>query len=258
MNRVEAVRAYADKILSALPPEKRQAAVLHTYGIAECCALIALRRGLDAEIAFVSGLLHDLYAYWVGRYLCHAQSGAEMARPFLRDLYLFSEEEQILILSAVYRHANKELVNGPYDEVLKDADTLQPFLSGSAQAASLPSRLAALLAELRIPHVFSLAPPAVPGKSAAFDRSAFAALAEQLAAKPIRGEKDNRDFVEIIRYFPEASAFDELVNAWCAAFVYHCALQSGLHLPLRQPPASYRFACVAAWLQWGRGQRLSP
>ena len=133
ITRVEAIRAYAGKILSALPPEKRQAAVLHTYGVAECCALLALRRGLDAEIAFVSDLLHDLYACPVGSYLCHAQSGAEMARPFLRDSGLFSKEEQTAILSAVYRHASKELVNGPYDEVLKDADALEPFLNGVAE-----------------------------------------------------------------------------------------------------------------------------
>ena len=62
--------------------------------------------------------------------------------------------------------------------------------------------------------------------------------------------------MRIIRYFPEDSAFDELKNAWCAAFVYHCALEAGLVLPIRTPHnakelADYRFACVQGWYEWG-------
>lgn len=56
-----------------------------------------------------------------------------MARPFLRDSGLFSEEEQTVILSVVYRLASKEPVSGSYDEVLKDADALEPFLNGVAE-----------------------------------------------------------------------------------------------------------------------------
>lgn len=62
--------------------------------------------------------------------------------------------------------------------------------------------------------------------------------------------------MKIIRYFPEETTFAELKNAWCAAFVYHCCLEAGLALPIRVPhnakkTANGRFACVAAWYEWG-------
>jgi hypothetical protein len=58
--------------------------------------------------------------------------------------------------------------------------------------------------------------------------------------------------MDIIKYFPEASAYDELRNYWCAAFVYHCALAAGLEIPIRRPPFKYRFAGVGSWLKWGQ------
>jgi hypothetical protein len=62
--------------------------------------------------------------------------------------------------------------------------------------------------------------------------------------------------MKIIRYYPEETAFDELRNAWCAAFVYHCCLEAGLSLPIRVPhtamkTANSRFAGVGAWYEWG-------
>nr|WP_252187525.1 CHAP domain-containing protein [Anaeromonas gelatinilytica] len=59
--------------------------------------------------------------------------------------------------------------------------------------------------------------------------------------------------MKIIKYYPEITAFDELIYAWCAAFVYHCAILAGLDIPIRyKPMANTRFACVEAWLEWGK------
>ena len=40
----------------------------------------------------------------------------------------FSEEEIDMISHAIYRHSDKDEVDSPFDEVLKDADALQHFL----------------------------------------------------------------------------------------------------------------------------------
>ena len=78
-----------------------------------------------------------------------------------------------------------------------------------------------------------------------------------LAGKNIRGEKTDDFFLDIIRYYPEASAYDELTSAWCAAFVYHCALLAGITLPIRYAPSvPLRFACVGAWYEWGTRHKL--
>ena len=83
-----------------------------------------------------------------------------------------------------------------------------------------------------------------------FMRSKFADLAEAIASQHVCGERDNEVFMNIIKYYPEASAFHELKNYWCASFVYHCALEAGLKLPIKQPPYRYRFAGVGTWYQW--------
>jgi hypothetical protein len=88
-----------------------------------------------------------------------------------------------------------------------------------------------------------------------FNQFNFGDIAEKLASKNISGERNNPDYTEIIKYYPEKSAFDELNHAWCAAFVYHCCIKAGLVLPLRTPQtankiSNYRFACVVAWYEW--------
>lgn len=93
-------------------------------------------------------------------------------------------------------------------------------------------------------------------KNKQFNQMQVGDIAEELAKKKIVGAKDDFDYMEIIRYYPEQYAFDELKNAWCAAFVYHCCIKAGLTLPLRTPnnavmTANYRLVCVFAWYDWG-------
>lgn len=257
MNKIDLVKTYVDGIISGMPSNGMQKyAYTHTYGVAQCCTLLALKRGLDPKLAYVSGLLHDIYAYKTGSYLCHSQSGAEMVRvAFKHEMNnAFTDDEKMIILSAIYHQSNKELVHDAYDEVLKDADVLQPVLNnGCTQIHYLAApRLERILKEFGFsaePETYSVEPTT---EKQYFNRGLFADAAQQLAQLQICGEKTDSNFMEIIRYYPEVSAFDELKNAWCGAFVYHCALKAGMALPIKQPPADCRFAGVGAWVQWGR------
>ena len=63
-NRLEAVREAVDAILLNCPdPLQVRDGAVHLYGVAQACALIALRRGEDAELAAIAGMLHDLSTY---------------------------------------------------------------------------------------------------------------------------------------------------------------------------------------------------
>lgn len=256
MNRISMIKQYVDKIIENIPStEERKEAYIHTYGVAQCCSIIAEKRGLNPEIAYISGLLHDIYAYYTESYLCHAQSGADMARPAIRNMDIFSDDEKMIILSAIFYHSNKELIHDEYDEVLKDADILQRYLNDSCSSVfqlAIP-RLNNVLNEFKIhatPIEYGREEERVAKKT--FKKSVFADIAEELAAKSIRGEKDSEIYLDIIKYYPEAAAFDELKNGWCAAFVYHCALKAGVELPIKQPPFKYRFAGVGTWYEWGK------
>ena len=127
-DRLGRVRAYVNSIFDPVEDaDEKRAAYIHSYGVSHCCALFAMKRGLDLELASVIGLLHDVYSYKTGVIAWHAQNGAEMVRvAFKYSLAdLFTDEEQTIIKSAIYHHANKDIVHDEYDEMLKDSDILQ-------------------------------------------------------------------------------------------------------------------------------------
>lgn len=55
------IKQYVDKIIKSIASaEERKNAYIHTYGVAQCCSIIAGRRGLNPELAYISGLLYDI------------------------------------------------------------------------------------------------------------------------------------------------------------------------------------------------------
>ena len=108
--------------------QKRAAAIAHLHGVSLAAVMIAKKRGENPEIAAMAGLLHDLYAYKSGSYDDHARLGAEYAGKILEDLDITTAEETEIICSAIRHHDSKSEVDGPMDEVLKDADVIHHSL----------------------------------------------------------------------------------------------------------------------------------
>ena len=129
MERIGAVQACVDKIVSGQTGKiDIKFGYVHLYSVSQMCALLAKKRQQNVELAVIAGLLHDIYAYQTGSRKDHAHQGAAAARQILQELNLFSEEEINMISQAIYRHSDKDVVDSPFDEVLKDADALQHFL----------------------------------------------------------------------------------------------------------------------------------
>lgn len=258
-DKVSRVRAYVNNIFDHIEDaDEKRAGYVHTYGVSHCCALLAMKRGLNLELATVIGLLHDVYSYKTGVTAWHSQNGAEMVRvAFKHSLVdLFTDEEQTIIKSAIYHHTNKDMVHDAYDEMLKDSDILQRLSFDTTYGWAYGQRLLRTMQELLLlmPQITVL--PQKKAEIIPFSQAIVGDIAETLAEKQITGEKTNTEYMQMIRYFPEESAFDELKNAWCAAFVYHCCHEAGLLLPIRVPHnakkvANCRFACVVAWYEWG-------
>ncbi len=126
MNRIETLREYIDTILLNMDNQNnRRCAYVHLYGVAQSAAVIAKKRGLDVELATMSGMLHDIYSYKVSPASDHAQKGAILARQILSDLSLTDDIETDIICNAIYHHSNKANIDSEYDELLKDADVFQ-------------------------------------------------------------------------------------------------------------------------------------
>ncbi len=264
MDRIGRVRGYVDGVFDHIEDDsEKRAAYVHSYGVSHCCALLAAKRGLNMELAAMIGLLHDVYFYKTGIMAWHSQNGAEMVRVAFKNglIGLFSDEEQTIIQSAIFHHANKDIVHDEYDELLKDSDILQRLSFDTIYGWVNGQRLKRIMQELSLP-----APAIEIRAQQEMERVSFhpfivGDIAETLAEKRIAGEKSDAEYRKLIRYFPEESAFDELKNAWCAAFVYHCCHEAGLSLPIRVPhtakyTANCRFACVAAWYEWGMENRF--
>ena len=129
MERIGAVQGCVDRIVSGQTKEiDIKFGYVHLYSVSQACALLAKKRRQNVELAAIAGLLHDIYAYQTGSRADHAHQGASLAKKILQELKLFSEEEIDMVSGAIYRHSDKDAVDSPFDEVLKDADVLQHFL----------------------------------------------------------------------------------------------------------------------------------
>ena len=108
--------------------QERAKAIAHLHGVSLAAVMIAKKRGENAELAAMAGLLHDLYAYKSGSYQDHAHLGADYARQVLTELEFTSDEETELICSAIWHHDSKDQIDSAFDEVLKDADVIHHSL----------------------------------------------------------------------------------------------------------------------------------
>jgi HD superfamily phosphodiesterase len=129
MSRVKDLQKHIHKVLKGMDDsQKRAAAVAHLHGVSLAAVMIAKKRGENAELAAMAGLLHDLYAYKSGSYDDHAHKGAEYARKLLEELGITSADETDIICSAIWHHDSKAEVDSPMDEILKDADVIHHSL----------------------------------------------------------------------------------------------------------------------------------
>jgi HD superfamily phosphodiesterase len=129
MDRIEILRKYIDEILLDMTDvEERRYAYLHLYGVAQFCTLIALKRGENAELATIAGMLHDIHSYVQMDTKDHAHKGAILAREILTSLQITNDDETKMICDAIYTHSQKEVMHSDFSEVLIDADVFQHCL----------------------------------------------------------------------------------------------------------------------------------
>lgn len=153
MNRLEMLYQRVDAILRTVEDEAWQRKFfVHLYGVAESAALLAKKRGLDAELAIIAGMLHDISAVTSGNYDDHCNLSADMARDILTEMEVFTPEEIQVVYIAIVNHDFRDRVDAPFDEMLKDADILHPYLHSLSWPLNEPTkrRLEQMTTELGI------------------------------------------------------------------------------------------------------------
>ena len=124
INRLEKLRSEIDRLIMIYQPHNSRYFINHLYGVSEYCSLLALKRGLNMELAAASGMLHDIYQVTAGTTNKHAVKGAQVAKSILEDIGLYSDDEIEIITTAITWHSKKKKIHGEYDELLKDADVM--------------------------------------------------------------------------------------------------------------------------------------
>ena len=151
LDRHKLVQNQVDAILLGQSDyEVRRCGYVHLYAVASFCSLLALKRGLPAELAGIAGMLHDIATHKSGDAREHARRGALEAEQILTDMGCFSHEEISAVSTAIANHSTKTEIHDPLSELLKDADVLHHCLHNVDEpiAAHENARLKFLCEEL--------------------------------------------------------------------------------------------------------------
>ena len=131
MSRIKDLQKQVFKVLA--DTDETLKAMAHLHGVSLAAVMIARKRGQDPELAAMTGLLHDLWAYKSGSYDDHAHLGADYARKVLGKLEITTQEETDMICDAIWHHDDKAGIDSEFAEVLKDADVIDHCLSDPAK-----------------------------------------------------------------------------------------------------------------------------
>ena len=109
-SRIEILREYINTRIHSINDFFEQRGYYqHLYGVSNFCALIALKRNQNAELATIAGMLHDIYTYKSKNSNDHAKNGALLAKEILDELNITNGEETNLICTAISKHSEKKI-----------------------------------------------------------------------------------------------------------------------------------------------------
>ena len=123
---------------------------IHLVSCARNGCFLALKRGVDEEIAAIACSVHDYGRIVTGKQESHAAAGYEPLKLFLAESGYFSDAEIELLAVTTRNHSNKAEVGTMLEEIVKDADVLDchqykvPITKDEYKA-----RLAKILVELK-------------------------------------------------------------------------------------------------------------
>lgn len=112
---------------SKVTDSKRESSIVfelkHSSECIQIARILAQKRSLSIDLAEVIAAFHDVYVVVNGKYKNHAKRSALIAEGMLGKTGGFSKESIKIICDAIAHHSEKDkYTNGPYIELIKDAD----------------------------------------------------------------------------------------------------------------------------------------
>jgi uncharacterized protein len=103
----------------------------HMRECARVARVLAAHRRLDPELAACAATVQNIGRVLKGRSDSHAEAGYLPAKQLFTSLRCFTAKEVEILATAVRNHSRKERIDGPMDELTKDADIYVRYLKGS-------------------------------------------------------------------------------------------------------------------------------
>lgn len=103
---------------------------IHLISCAKIGGLLALKRGVDIELAAIACSVHDYGRILSGKQKNHAEAGYEPLKSFLAEIGQFKPHEIEVLAQAARNHSSKEKIGTLLDEIVKDADVLDCYQYG--------------------------------------------------------------------------------------------------------------------------------
>lgn len=138
--------------------------MMHMYSSSQLAKILALRRGMDMELASIAATLHDIAVIVTKKRDNHAERAEKYVRQVIEEfnningekLGKINDEEVELLVKAISQHSNKEeYSDDPFVELLKDIDSLDRYLHGVKSEGEYIHRCNKVFDELGIDLVIS-------------------------------------------------------------------------------------------------------
>jgi len=141
--RLNRILAILQNRIQQLKEEGRELPIvwssMHMYTTMQLAKILALKRGLDPELARLVGAFHDIYSILTGETENHAINAKVFIEEIIQEYNTYwrgnlpeiTENEKNRIISTVENHSNKiDISNDSLTELLRDADSLDSYLHG--------------------------------------------------------------------------------------------------------------------------------
>jgi uncharacterized protein len=103
---------------------------VHLISCGKIGQILAIKRGVDPELAGIACSVHDYGRIVTGKQKNHATNGYEPLKTFLADHGVFSQEEIEVLAQATKNHSSKNEIGTQIEEIVKDADVLDCYQYG--------------------------------------------------------------------------------------------------------------------------------
>ncbi|MFW6310726.1 MAG: HD domain-containing protein [Nanoarchaeota archaeon] len=119
--------------------------------------MLALKRGLDMEVASIAAAFHDIAVVVTKKKKNHAEKSEKIIKDFIyeynqsarKNLPKITEEETDIIIKAARLHSRKEdKSDNPMVELIKDVDSFDRYLHGIKSEGAYLERCIKVIEEL--------------------------------------------------------------------------------------------------------------